>query len=88
MGSVNLKIVRVDSNGKIYYNVNTTVQYGCTASDFEYALSFFDSFRNYMPSVVSKIYDKNGNITTSIVNASRIDYEVSLYLWRDPAFQK
>ena len=81
-GTVNLKIVR-SSGGKITYNVNTTVSYGCTASAFQDALNKFDSFNKYQTTVLNRtIYDANNNVINSTTGAARIEYFASIYFLR------
>jgi hypothetical protein len=87
-GSVNLKLVRSDSTGKIIYNVNVTIQYGCSASTFLNAINNFDSFYPYLPSVVRNNYDSADNLTNATSNISRIEYVVSLYKLRDLSYQR
>lgn len=83
-GKINLKIVRTTGT-KITYNVNTTVDYGCTAEEFEYALNQFDSFSKYQISVTRDIYDGSDNVINTSVGADRIVYTVSFYLLRTAA---
>jgi hypothetical protein len=74
--------VRINqTTGKIIYNVNTTIDYGCDASTFLAALKQFDSFSNYQTSVVRNIYNGNTIINT-LTGATRVDYVVSLFLLR------
>lgn len=80
-GTINLKIVRT-SGGKVSYNVNTTINYGCTAEDFQSALNRFDSFSKYQISVDRFIYDSSDTILNTTVGAARIVYVVSFYLLR------
>lgn len=84
-GSINLKLVRVSSAGKITYNVNKTISYGCTAADFQSALNAFDSFSNYRISVTRFTYDRSGNEINTTVGANSIVYQVSLLLLRTAA---
>ena len=51
-GSINLKIIRTDSKGKITYNVNRTVSYACSASSFASALNAFQNYAYYRTTVV------------------------------------
>jgi hypothetical protein len=86
--TLNLKLIRTDANGYKYYNLNVTIQYGCEASTFQWALNNFDSFYPYITSVVRNMYDSTGNLTNSIINATKIDYVASLYLLRDISYQQ
>lgn len=47
IGQFNLKIVRLNSNGAISYNVNRTIDYGCTDAVFADALNAFDIYSPY-----------------------------------------
>ena len=60
-GVVNLKIVRTDSKGKITYNRDRNVSYGCSASSFNAALGEFSSFYSYYRSTTRKMFDTYGN---------------------------
>lgn len=80
--TINLKIVRYDSKGNIYYNYNTTISYGCTAYEFNLAVSNFDSFYSYNPSIVRNVYSSNGTLIDNIYAAAKIEYVVSFYLLR------
>lgn len=84
-GSINLKVARTDSNGKIVYNVNRTILYGCSAEDFQSALNAFDSFSSYRISVTRFIYDGSDNEIPTTVGASKIIYQVSILLLRPDA---
>ncbi len=56
-GNINMRLVRTDSKGSISYNVNTTVAYGCTASQFANALNQFNSFSPFRISVTRDMYN-------------------------------
>lgn len=84
-GSINLKIVRVGSTGKVTYNVNKTIVYGCSDTDFKNALNSFDSFSSFRISVTRFIYDGSGNEINTTVGASSIVYQVSFLLLRTAA---
>lgn len=81
-GSINLKVVRMDSSGKTTYNVNRTISYGCSAADFQSALNAFDAFSSYRISVTRFIYDGSGSEILTTVGASSIVYQVSILLLR------
>lgn len=83
-GSINLKLVRI-SGGKITYNVNTTIAYGCTDIEFGTALNKFNSFSNYKFSVTRTIYSGT-NVINTLSGASSIVYTVSFYLLRPQAY--
>ena len=83
-GQINLKIVRT-SGTKITYNANTTINYGCTAADFQSALNSFDSFSSYHISVTRHIYDGSNNEINTTVGASKIVYQVTILLLRTAA---
>ena len=84
-GTINLKLVRVGKDGKISYNVNKTINYGCSAADFQSALNAFDSFSSFSISVTRFIYDASGNEINTTVGAGKIVYQVSLLLLRSEA---
>ena len=86
-GSLELKIVRADSNGKITYNKKRTVSYGLSASSFKSALYEFSSFYSYQHSVTMKMYDSNDNVTTNTSNATKYVYNVSLFKLRPESYQ-
>lgn len=82
-GYINLHMYRVDSSsGQVTYNVNQKVNYGCSASDFQSALNYFDSFSSYGISVTRNIYDTNNQTLSTTASAARIDYVVSINLLR------
>ena len=76
-GSLNLKISR--SNG---YNVNKTVEYGCSAVDFNTTLGSFNSFSFYQRDTTLKMYDSGGSLTTDRNQAVKYEYHVSLFKLR------
>lgn len=82
-GKINMRLVRTDpGTGATTYNVNKTVDYGCTDADFQGALNSFDSFSSYQISVVRNIYDSGNNIINTTVGAAKIAYVVSIYILR------
>lgn len=84
-GSINLKLARVNAAGKITYNVNKTILYGCSDTDFKNALNGFDTFSSFSISVTRYIYDGSGNVISTTVGASSIVYQVSFLLLRTAA---
>ena len=60
-GAINLKIVRLDSKGRVTYKSERNVSYGCSASSFNSALAYFNSFSSYQRSTVRKMFDASGN---------------------------
>ncbi len=86
--TINMKLIRTDKEGNIYYNLNVTIPYACDASTFQWALNNFDSFYPYMISVVRNLYDSSGNLTNTTINATKIDYVVSIFLLRDISLQQ
>ena len=84
-GSINLKIARVNTAGKITYNVNKTIAYGCSDTDFKNALNSFDTFSSFRISVTRFIYDGSGSEINTTVGASSIVYQVSFLLLRTAA---
>jgi HJR/Mrr/RecB family endonuclease len=78
-GKINLKLVRRDK-GEITYNVNKTVNYGCSDADFESALNSFNSFKPFVISVTRTIMDAGNNVITAFSSITDIiHYDVSIY---------
>lgn len=86
-GLIDLKIVRSNTDGKIVYNVNRTVSYGCSASEFNSALSYFNSFYPYKHSTQRFTFDSSNNPTTDPSLIAKYEYHVSLYLNRSLEYQ-
>lgn len=79
-GKINLKLVRRDKTGEITYNVNKTVNYGCSDADFESALNSFNSFKPFVISVTRTIVDAGNNVITAFSSITDIiHYDVSIY---------
>lgn len=55
IGQFNMKIYRTNGT-TVSYNVNTTVNYGCTETQFKDALEIFDIFKNYKLVVTREVY--------------------------------
>lgn len=72
-GKINMRLVKTNPNtSAIIYNVNTTVNYGCTADEFKDALNVFSSFSSYQISVTRTIYDGSNAIINDTATASKI----------------
>lgn len=63
------------------------VTYGCSADDFQSALTSFDVYRNYVVSVTRNIYDSSNNILPNTTGAARIDYIAEILLLRRASHQ-
>ena len=83
-----MKLVRRDKSGAVTYNVNKTVDYGCSETAFQNALNGFNSFSSYYISVTRTIVD-SGNVPKIAVTASSdvIQYEVSIYKKRTTDYE-
>lgn len=80
-----MKLVRPDSN----YNVNRTIDYGCTDAVFADALNAFDIYSPYKITVTREVY-LNGALITNVVDVSlstEVKYKVSIYKLRTTAHQ-
>mgnify|MGYP003534498261 CR=1 FL=1 len=84
-GAFNIKIVRLNPDGSINYNVNKTINYGCTADEFKAALNSFNSFSPYKITVTRELYDGSNNIVADVASSTKIGYIVSFYKLRTAA---
>ena len=81
-GTFNIRIYRPPTSATSQYDVNTDVNYGCTADQFADALNKFDIFSSHSISVVRTIYNANNVLLPNTTGAAKIVYTVSVYLLR------
>jgi hypothetical protein len=87
-GSINLKLVRKDKTGATIYNVNKTVTYGCSASNFQNALNDFNSFSSFFISVTRNVFDSANNPKVDFTETTDIiQYDVSIYKKRPVEYE-
>lgn len=87
-GSINMKLVRKDKTGAITYNVNKTVDYGCSETAFQNALNGFNSFSTFYITVTRTIFDSGNVAKVAVTDASDIiQYEVSIYKKRTTEYE-
>ena len=86
-GTIMYKIVIKDPKTlALTYNVNKTLNYNATASDFAGMLTTFASFSSYSPSVTLTLYDFSGQSTTDPALAYTYNYRVSMTLYRPATY--
>lgn len=85
-GTIQLDITRVNADfSRDIQKQNVT--YGCSASDFQWALNRFDGFSSFVISVTRNIYDGSNNTLPNTTGALRVDYVVEIYKLRDTKYQ-
>lgn len=87
-GTVNYRLTRMDVSGSVLYNVNRTVNWNATATEFNAMLNAFDTFQGFDARVTSTRRDAAGNdVDISGSSVASILYTVAVMRFRPDALR-
>ena len=79
-------VIKNNQTLALTYNVNYTLPYNASASDFSSMLTTFSNFNGYSPVVTRTTYDYNGQPTSTASLIYTYNYRVVLSLYRPPSY--